>query len=250
MVFESNEEEEKSFIENINIQLLVTTLLFMIVGFIYFIYRLKRLFQPLNNNGNFENVHNNINNPNNNINNNLNNNTNNENDERKYHIIIQIERERHNFEIKIKDNIGQFVREKIYPLTHNREVYLFYQGQLLNQTQTFEFYEHRLIEDMVIVCKIRENNNRNNLNNNHYNDNIEEVNQAQLRNDPRSVSIYSIFTHLFIIIILGFIIFSYKAFKEIFTKQTLLLIQFLSIIWALSFSNTITKLIFYKQICY
>ena len=103
---------------------------------------------------------------------------------------------------------------------------------------------------MVIICNIRENINRNNLNNNHYNDNIEEINQAQLRNDPRSVSIYSIFTHICILIVLGFIIFSYKTFKEIFTKQTLIMIQFLSILWALSFSNTISKLMFYRQICY
>ena len=41
MVFES-------YTENINLQLLITTLLFMILGFIYFIYRLKRLIQPIN----------------------------------------------------------------------------------------------------------------------------------------------------------------------------------------------------------
>ena len=252
MVFENLSSSS----ENINVQLLVTTLIFMVLGFIYFIRRLRRLVQPLYNDGsnNNENINfNNNQNINNNqsINNNANNNNiNNDNNVRTFHIVIQIERDRHNFDIKLDDNIGQFVREKLYPLTNNREVYLFYQGQLLNQNQPFSFYEHRLSDNVVIICKIRENANRNNLNNNHYNDNMDERIQEQLRNDPRVVSIYTIFTHIFIIFILGFIIFSYKNFKEIFTKQTLLMTQFLCIIWAISFSNTVTKLFFYKKISY
>ena len=238
------------FSDSINIQLLLTTLLFMIIGFIYFILRIRRLSQPLNieeNNANNYNQHVN-NNQNNNQSNNLNNNIN--NNVRTFHIVIQIERDRHNFDIRITDNIGQFIREKIYPLTNNRQVYLFYQGQLLNQNQQFSFYEHRLTDNMVIICKIRENANRNDLNNNHYNDNMDEIIQEQLRNDPRAVSIYSIYTHIFIIIILGFIIFSYKTRKDIFTKQTIIMTQLLCIIWAISFSNTVTKLFFYKKIYY
>ena len=252
MVFENLSSSS----ENINVQLLVTTLIFMVLGFIYFIRRLRRLVQPLYNDGSNNNENINFNN-NQNINNNQsinsnanNNNINNDNNVRTFHIVIQIERDRHNFDIKLDDNIGQFVREKLYPLTNNREVYLFYQGQLLNQNQPFSFYEHRLSDNVVIICKIRENANRNNLNNNHYNDNMDERIQEQLRNDPRVVSIYTIFTHIFIIFILGFIIFSYKNFKEIFTKQTLLMTQFLCIIWAISFSNTVTKLFFYKKISY
>ena len=244
MVFES-------YTENINLQLLITTLLFMILGFIYFIYRLKRLIQPINIDVNNEYEHINNNNVNNNNNqNNIRNNDINNNYERQLNIIIQLERDRYNFDIKITDNIGQFIREKIYPLTNNKDVYLFYQGQLLNQNQQFKFYEHRLTDNMVIICKIRENIGGTNLNNNHYNDNMEERTQEQLRNDPRSVSIYSICTHLCIIFMLGFFIFCYKTFKEIFTKQTLLMIQILSIVWAISFSNTVTKLVYYKIISY
>ena len=224
-----------SYTENINVQLLITTLFFMILGFIYFIYRLKRLVQPINIDDN-EYINNN--------------NINNNNNERQFHIIIQLERDRYNFDIKLTDNIGQFIREKIYPLTNNRDVYLLFQGQLLNQNQQFLFYEHRLADNIVIICKIRENVGGANLNNNHYNDNMEERTQEQLRNDPKAVSIYSICTHLCIIFILGFIIFCYKAFKEIFTKQTLLMIQILSIVWAISFSNTVTKLVYYKTISY
>ena len=242
MVFEFS-EKLSSLSENINLQLLVTTLIFMILGFIYYIYRLKRLFHPINAD---ENINNENINMNNNINNNLNsnNNINNQNNNIKtFHIVIQIERDRHHFDIRITDNIGQFVREKIYPLSNNKEVYLIYQGQIFNQTKPFSFYEHRLSDNMVIICKIRENLIQNNLNNNHYNDNMEERDQEQLRNDPRAVSIYSIFTHIFIIFILGFIIFSYKTFKEIFTKQTILITQFLCIIWVLPFSNIVTKLL-------
>ena len=245
-------EKLKSYKENMNLELLIPTLFFMILGFIYFIFRLRRLRQPINNdnendyiNNNNEANHNNNQN-NNNINNNINNNNNNE---RIFHITIQMERERHNFDIKLSDNIGQFVVQKIYPLTNNRNVYLFYQGQILNQTQPFSFYEHRITDNMVILCKIRENNNRG-QNNNHYDDNINERENEQLRNDPRSVSIYSIFTHIFIMFIFGFLIFSYKSFNEIFTKQTIRMVQILGIIWALSFSNSLSKLIFYKKISY
>ena len=152
-------EKIKSYTENMNIELLITTFIFMILGFIYFIFRLRRLMRPVNlENENINNNDVNINSQNN-INNEVNNNIN--SNERVYHIIIQIERSRHNFEIKLSDNIGQFVRDKIYPLTNNRSVYLFYQGQLLNQSQPFSFYEHRITENMVIVCNIRENNNSN-----------------------------------------------------------------------------------------
>jgi hypothetical protein len=245
--------EFENVADNINIQLLVTTLTFIVIGFIFFIRRLRRLGEPLHNDNNNlnENINNNNNNINNNVNNNINRNMNNNNNNgRKYHIGIQIERNRHNFDICINDNIGHFVRDKIYPLTNNREVYLFYQGQLLNQSQNFSFYEHRLSDGMVIICQIRENNNRRNLNNNHYNDNMDERAQEQLRNDPTAVSIYSIFTHIFIIFIISVIIISYKKFREIFTKQSKMMVEFLCIIWALSFSNTLSKLIYYKKISY
>ena len=241
----------KSYTENINFELFIPTIFIMLLSFIYFFFRLRRLRQPINidNENDNRNINNNINqrnNQNNNINNNAN--ENNEND-RIYHITIQMERNRHNFDIKLSDNIGEFVTQKIYPLTNNRTVYLIYQGQILNQSQPFSFCEHRITDNMVILCKIRENNNRG-QNNNHYDDNVNERQNEQLRNDPTSVSIYSIFTHIFIMIIFGFLIFSYKSFKEIFTKQTIRMIQILCIIWALSFSNSVSKLIFYKKISY
>ena len=224
--------------ENVNLEILTTTIVFMIISFIYFIYRLKNLAPKINNE-----LNNNQNNGNNNIN------TSNKN-EKLFHIIIQIERSRYKFDIKINDNIGRFVREKIYPLSNNREVYLFYQGQLLNQKEKFSFYEHRLSDNMVILCQIRQNVSKRNLNINHYNDSMEDIEKEQLRNDPRTVSIYSIFAHMFIIFILGFIIFSNKTFSEIFTKQIVRIVEIFCIIWAISFSNTITKLIYFKKISY
>lgn len=224
--------------ENVNLEILTTTIVFMIISFIYFIYRLKNLAPKINNE-----LNNNQNNGNNNIN------TNNQN-EKLFHIIIQIERSRYKFDIKINENIGRFVREKIYPLSNNREVYLFYQGQLLNQKEKFSFYEHRLSDNMVILCQIRQNVSKRNLNINHYNDSMEDIEKEQLRNDPRTVSIYSIFAHMFIIFILGFIIFSNKTLSEIFTKQIVRIVEIFCIIWAISFSNTITKLIYFKKISY
>ena len=56
-------EETKPITEKINFQLLITTVVFMVIGFIYFIQKLRRLFQPFN----FDN---------NNVNNNFNNNAN------------------------------------------------------------------------------------------------------------------------------------------------------------------------------
>ena len=248
-------EDSKPITEKINIQLLLTTIIFMVVGFIYFIHRIRRLFQPFNfdnnnNDNSYFNNNANINNNNINVNANVNANNNINNNGQNYPIMVEINGIRHHFNIKLSDNIGQFVREKLYPLTNNRNVYLFYQGQLLNQTQPFSFYEHRITENMVILCRIRENNNDSRLNNNHYDDNVRERAQEQLRNDPRSVSIYSIITHISIMFIFGFLFISYKNFEEIFTKQTKVMVQILCIIWALSFSNSVTKLIYYKTISY
>ena len=50
-------EKIKSYTENMNIELFITTIVFMILGFIYFIFR---LIQPINIEN--EDNHNNINN--------------------------------------------------------------------------------------------------------------------------------------------------------------------------------------------
>lgn len=241
-LFESLKEKS----EDINYEILFTTLIFIVIGLIYFIYRLKRTFRE-------ENFENNFNDNNNNVNSNINNinsNNNNSNNSRKYEITIQIEKDRYNFEVDLNQSISQFVREKIYPLTNNKEVYLFYQGQILDQSKQFVFYEHRLSNGIVIICKIRQNVSRVNLNNRHYNDNMDSRIQEQLRNDSQSISIYTIITHTIIIIILGIIIFSYKTFKEIFTAQTLRTVKLLAIFWALCFSNSVTKLFYYRKIAY
>ena len=231
--------------ENINYEILITTLFFIVIGFIYFFYRLRRFGHTLTETENADATYTNINN-----NNNRHENNNNQNNIRTVNIIVQLERNRYNFIIKLSDNIGQFVRQKIYPLTNNKDVYLFYQGQLLNQTQNFSFYEHRLSENVVIIGKIRENSNARNLNTNHYNDSVNERVQEQMRNDPQSVSFYTLITHGVIIVTLGFIIFSYKTFKEIFTTQTVRIIQILTIFWAFYFSNAVTKLIYYRKISF
>ena len=56
-----------SYTKNINFELLITTAVFMVAGFIYYIYRLRRLIQPVN----IENENNN-NHVNNNANDNIN----------------------------------------------------------------------------------------------------------------------------------------------------------------------------------
>ena len=199
----------KDFLTNqINFQMLLITFLFFIIGFIYFYNNLRNYENSINNFNNDNNINNNIPNNNNNNNNNINNNNNN-ND--LIHIEIQIETNRHNFTIHKNDFISGFINTKIKPLVNNREVYLFYQGQLLDQNKQFNFYAHRLIENSVIICKVRQNINNNNFNQNHYSDSNYEQNEYE-NDDPKSVSIYSIFTHsihtlyvLFILLIEGFL---------------------------------------------
>ena len=89
-----------SYTKNINIELLITTAVFMVAGFIYYIYILRRLIQPVNieNENNNNHVNNNANdniNIQNNINNKSEENNNINENERIYHITIQIERGRY-----------------------------------------------------------------------------------------------------------------------------------------------------------
>lgn len=248
-------ESLKEKYEYINFELLLPTVIFLVLGIIYFIYRIRHSMPILNQNPsdfNNEQFNNNINNNNPNINNNSNNNNNNNNQNSpSLKILIQIDRNRYNFEVKLSDNINDFIHQKIFPLTNNREVYLFYQGQILSPSQTFGFYEHRLIEGVVILCKIRENIGERNFNRDHYSD-ANNVNRERerLMYDPQSVSVYNIITHGIIFVIFCFLVFGYKNYREIFTDQTVKMVKLLAIFWAICFSNTITKIFYYHKIAY
>jgi hypothetical protein len=238
----------KDFLTNqINFQMLLITFLFFIIGFIYFYNNLRNYENSINNFDNNNNINNNI--PNNNNNNNDNNINNNNNNNDLIHIEIQIETNRHNFTIHKNDFISGFINTKIKPLVNNREVYLFYQGQLLDQNKQFNFYAHRLIENSVIICKVRQNINNNNFNQNHYSDSNYEQNEYE-NDDPKSVSIYSIFTHIVIFIFFVMFVFFYKNMNELITPVTKNYIQICSIIWAVFLSQTISKVIIYKKIVY
>ena len=237
------------FTNQINFQMLLITFLFFIIGFIYFYNNLRNYENSINNFNNQNNINNNNNNNNNIPNNNNNNSNKNNNNNDLIHIEIQIETNRHNFTIHKNDFISGFINTKIKPLVNNKEVYLFYQGQLLDQNKQFNFYAHRLIENSVIICKVRQNINNNNFNQNHYSDSNYEQNEYE-NDDPKSVSIYSIFTHIVIFIFFVMFVFFYKNMNELITPVTKNYIQICSIIWAVFLSQTISKVIIYKKIVY
>lgn len=217
--------------ENINWQLFLTTSLIFIVSLIYFLYRNYHLLDDI---------------PNNNQNSN-NQNINSQNQQNENDFIdleIQFDEERKEYKINKNEYIKDFVNREIKPFNGNHEVYLFFQGQILDQNKQFKFYEHRFVENAVILCKIRQNQN-NYYNRNHYND---ENNYQQIVNDPKSVSLYTLITHFIILIMFLFLVFSYQTFKEIFTSTTVKLIQIISIIWVIYFSDSLSKLIFYRKI--
>ena len=216
---------------NINWQLFITTSFIFILSLIYFLYRNYHLFDnlPFNNNQN--------------ENQNINNNPNQSNQNDFIDLEFQFEEERKEFKINKNEFIKDFVNREIKPINGNHEVYLFFQGQILDQNKQFKFYEHRFVENAVILCKNRTNQN-NYFNRNHYDDS----NYNENINDPKSVSLYTLITHFIILIIFLIIVFSYKTFNEIFSKTTIHLVQITSIIWVIYFSDAISKLIFYRQI--
>ena len=216
---------------NINWQLFITTSFIFILSLIYFLYRNYHLFDnlPFNNNQN--------------ENQNINNNPNQSNQNDFIDLEFQFEEERKEFKINKNEFIKDFVNREIKPINGNHEVYLFFQGQILDQNKQFKFYENRFVENDVILCKNRTNQN-NYFNRNHYNDS----NYNEIVNDPKSVSLYTLITHFIILIIFLIIVFSYKTFNEIFSKTTIHLVQIMSIIWVIYFSDAISKLIFYRQI--
>ena len=218
---------------NINWQLFLTTSFIFIVSLIYFLYRNYHLLDnlPFNHNQN----------ENENINNNNNPNQSNQNDF--IDLEFQFEEERKEFKINKNEFIKDFVNREIKTINGNHEVYLFFQGQILDQNKQFKFYEHRFVENAVILCKNRTNQN-NYFNRNHYNDS----NYNEIVNDPKSVSLYTLITHFIILIIFLIIVFSYKTFNEIFSKTTIHLVQIMSIIWVIYLSDTLSKLIFYRKI--
>ncbi len=217
---------------NINWQLFITISFIFILSLIYFFYRNYHLLDnlPFNQNQN-ENQNINNNNPN----------QSNQNDF--IDLEFQFEEERKEFKINKNEFIKDFVNREIKPINGNHEVYLFFQGQILDQNKQFKFYEHRFVENAVILCKNRTNQN-NYFNRNHYDDS----NYNENINDPKSVSLYTLITHFIILIFFLIIVFSYKTFKEIFSKTITHLVQLLSIIWVIYFSDALSKLIFYRKI--
>ena len=227
--------------DNINYRILFSTIFFLVLGIFYYLYRLKRINEHLeevnneaessaNNDPQTSNVSN--------------------NEIKHFNIYIFINGRKHNFNIRSDQIIKEFIEENVKPLTNNQDVFLIFSGQILKETETFKLYEHRLSDGVVFLSKIKTGENNSNLNNSNYYNDSNANNNDRLLSDPQSVSVYTIFTHVLIIALLSFIIFSYKTCKEIFTRQTIMMIQLLAVFWAFSLSNTIMKLAFYKKIAY
>lgn len=153
-------------------------------------------------------------------------------------ISVQINEERKRFTINLTDNIGNFINTHLRPLNNDTDSSLLFQGRQLNPLMSFSTYPS-ITNGTVFLCMRR-------------NPNSQENNSDQSNNYPigTSVSLYTLLTHGMIFLLFIVLIIHYKSYKELFTRSTLIIIQFLGILWAFFFSKTISILFYYKTIVY
>lgn len=158
-------------------------------------------------------------------------------------ISVQINQERKRFTIEVTDNIGIFINTHLRPLTNNKNASLLFQGRQLNPALQFSSYT-AIKNGTVLLCIIRNSDiPENNSQNNNYNNSSNYL-------IGTSVSFYTLLTHGMILFLLLILIINYKSYKELFTRSTLIIIQFLGIFWAFFFSKTIATLYYYRKIAY
>jgi hypothetical protein len=144
-----------------------------------------------------------------------------------------------NTETVINDLINQSLKHRV-GLNYGQHINLFFQGNRLNGTDKFSQY-NQITNNSVIHAFIVNSSGDNNTNNQQSEREVEI-------HDPEVVSKYTLFTHGCILIFFTILLYTYKTSKEYFTKNTLLILAFMSIIWLTQFSKTLAKLLLFRRI--
>jgi hypothetical protein len=163
-------------------------------------------------------------------------------------IFVIISSERKMFQINKNLLIGDFIKNEvkrnINNFSNNQTIILICQGRRLDESKKFCEYPS-ISSDTVLHCFITHSStNQSNTNNNGNNEQHSPI------EDERAVSIYTIILHSSILILIAFLIITFKSIDDLFSKGTLLLLQFLIFIWITQVSKCVAKLILHKKIVY
>lgn len=246
-------------IQSFNFSAIIPTSICFVLGLAYYYYKLRNVSENLRENSllrnrNEENRQNiqesNINNHSNQSNINSNQNefsSNSGNSDNFIKIYVIISSERKMFNINKNSSVGEFIRNEvkrnINNLSSNQTIILICQGRRLDETKNFSDYPS-ISRETVLHCFIT-NSSTNQSNTN----NSSNEQQPQIE-DQQAVSIYTIILHSSVLILISFIIITFKTIDGLFSKGTLLLLQFMILLWITQVSKCVAKLILHKKIVY
>lgn len=164
-------------------------------------------------------------------------------------VYILIQNERKEFYIDKNQNIGNFVKNilirSIREYNSNQTIYLICQGRRLNERDTFSDYS-AISDNTVIHCFITSQSNSSQRETVSSNIQREET----LINDENAVSIYTLFVHFIILLIVAFLIMCYKTIEDSFSRGALIAFQLMVFFWVTELSKCIAKVIIHKKIIY
>jgi hypothetical protein len=142
--------------------------------------------------------------------------------------------------VRLDTSINNFINQNLksrFNLTNNQNINLFFQGIRLQKSNVFRFYS-QIRNESTIHCFIVNSN-----------ESQENENQNEGENsDPNSVSRHTLFSHFCLCLFFTLFLFTYKNNSDLFTKNTLIIFTFISIIWLIQFSKILAKLLLFKRI--
>jgi len=244
--------EEITNVKSFNWASATYTLIFFILGLIYYLYKYHNFRNeidynriPLNQQQNI-NTNQNENRNNTNVNNNNQNNNEISSDPNFLNLIILVQGQRENHIIHKDTILRNFVYSKLANFfnSQNQSVYLIFQGTRLDLTKRLSYYP-QIKTDSIVHCFItvlrsnRERSNSSNSNNNFNND---------ATYNESVISLHTIIFHGCFLICGLIILLIYKKVPEIFSKNILILLLIIFTLWLNQFSKIIAKYIIFRQI--
>jgi hypothetical protein len=151
--------------------------------------------------------------------------------------------------------IKDFIRNTLIPhlndnLLNNQNISLFVQGRRLDEEKRFDEYS-MIGQDTSVHIFFTSNSNTNSRQQNQ--NDIPSGNRRNEQvglNDIQAVHIYTLITHLIVLILFMGVVVLTKSMKGILEGPPFFILLIIFVIWSMQFSKCIAKIVIYKKIIY
>lgn len=252
-------------IRSYNYDMLIPTSICFILGLFYYYYKYRNTRNDIENNINISNNPNNDQNSTNtqhnlreeiNIDSNdLHSGDSHSNPEDILKIFVMVNGNRIQTDYSKNDTILNFINNQLIEhveisINERDRLKLIFQGRILDHNKKFVDYPN-ITNDSVLHCYIMNSSQGTNEENNLRNENDRATtNSTNVIYDENCVSIYTLVTHLIILILIVILLTVYKIFTDIFTNGSLVILKIMIVVWVIQVSKCLAKVAVYKRILY